>query len=223
MYVVLMIVIVFGGAGMATKKDSLKTYKEKRDFKKTNEPKGTIRKGKTKLPIFVIQRHEARALHYDLRLEIGGTLVSWAVPKGPSLNPAVKRLAIQTEDHPIEYAKFEGVIPEGQYGAGPVMIWDRGTFKNIKEKDGTLVPLKKCLKEGRIEIFLKGEKLHGAYALIRTKGDDSKQWLLIKMRDEFASAKKNPVNTQTKSVKTGRTMFQIKRALSPDPGCKGKK
>jgi len=192
-------------------KETLKKYRERRNFTVTSEPSGNnevVSDG----PIYVIQEHDARRLHYDLRLEIGGVLKSWAVPKGPSLNPAVKRLAVETEDHPMSYADFEGVIPEGQYGAGPVMVWDIGTYENIKyDKAGKLVPMKTCYKEGRIEIALDGEKLHGDFALIRTQHskDDKPFWLLIKMRDDYASAKKNPVTTETKSVLTGRTMKQI--------------
>jgi len=199
----LMMFIIIGGSSVAS---SLKKYKEKRDLKVTPEPAGKKRKS-SKRPIFVIQEHRARALHYDFRLEIDGVLKSWAVPKGPSLNPRVKRLAIPTEDHPYEYAKFEGVIPKGHYGAGPVMIWDKGTFRNIKEKDGKIVPLEKCFKEGNIEIFLNGKKLKGAFALVKKKMGNN--WLLVKMKDEYASARKNPVTSQTKSAKTDRTMAQI--------------
>ena len=187
---------------------TLKKYSAKRDLKKSKEPAGKKKKP-TKRPIFVVQEHRSRALHYDFRIEIDGVLKSWAVPKGPSLNPRVKRLAVPTEDHPYDYAKFEGVIPKGHYGAGPVMVWDKGTFKNIKEKDGKIVPLKKCYKDGSIEIFLRGKKLKGAFALIKTKMGNN--WLLIKMKDEYASARKNPVKSETKSAKTGRTMTQIKR------------
>src|ERR1700742_197647 len=124
--------------------DSLRTYKSKRDFDTSPEPSGNSTKKNNAQPIFVIQKHDATALHYDLRLEIDGVLKSWAIPKGPSTNPADKRLAIETEDHPMEYATFEGVIPEGHYGAGPVIVWDNGTFTNIKEKDGKLISLQQC-------------------------------------------------------------------------------
>jgi len=129
------------------------------------------------------------------------------VPKGPSLNTKEKRLAIRTDDHPLAYAKFEGVIPKGHYGAGTVMVWDIGTFKNIETKDGKIVPLKKGLKNGKLEVFLDGKKLKGGYALVQMK--EQGQWLLIKKNDEFASARKNPVNTQNKSALTNRTMHQI--------------
>jgi DNA ligase D-like protein (predicted 3'-phosphoesterase) len=191
---------------------SLKEYARKRDFNKTTEPAPSKHIKKSNMPIFVIQKHDASRLHYDLRLEIEDVLVSWAVPKGPSLNPADKRLAIMTEDHPMSYKDFEGIIPKGEYGAGPVMIWDTGTYENIKEKDGKIIPIKKCLKDGHIDVFLNGHKIEGAYTLVRTGGTDSKNWLLIKKNDEYASKKKNPVNTKNKSVLTERTMTQIKKS-----------
>ncbi len=213
MWLLVILLISFAGeVGAMPRKRSLTTYQQKRDFKKSPEPKGKKSSKPTKQDIFVIQKHQATSLHYDLRLEINGVLVSWAVPKGPSLNPGEKRLAIMTEDHPKEYATFEGVIPKGQYGAGPVMIWDHGTYTNIKEKNGTLVPMAKCLENGQIEVFLDGTKVKGAFALVRTKfGDSGKQWLLIKMKDEYASRRKKPVNTQNKSVVTERTMHQIEK------------
>ncbi len=195
---------------MPKKKETLKAYRTKRNFTKTPEPTGdTIRKEikKSKKPIFVIQKHQASRLHYDFRLQIGDVLVSWAIPKGPSTDPRVKRLAIQTEDHPLDYAYFEGIIPEG-YGAGEVMVWDIGTFDNLKDKS-----MQACLKEGRIEIDLDGQKLQGGYALIKPKfqRDEKRenQWLFFKMKDEFADARRNPVSTQDYSVLTGRTIKQI--------------
>lgn len=165
--------------------DMLELYKNKRDFIVSPEPSGkkVIRK-KSENPIFVIQKHNASHLHYDFRLEIGGVLKSWAVPKGLSTDPHDKRLAIQTEDHPIDYATFEGIIPEGQYGAGSVIIWDKGVFENIKEKGGVLLSLEESYKDGQIEVRLNGERIHGDYALIRTDSDDNTKWLLIKMREK---------------------------------------
>ncbi len=203
---------------MAAKKDSLKQYRTRRDFTASPEPKGKKPK-KTTRPIFVIHKHKARGLHYDFRIAVGGVLKSWAVPKGPSVNPRNKRLAIPTDDHPMEYAKFEGTIPEGEYGAGTVMVWDSGMFKNVKKRGGKLVPIKQCVKDGTIEIFLKGKKLQGAYALYKTGKPGDERWLLIKMCDEHAHARKNPVSTQTKSALTGRTMSEIKRGVKK----KGKK
>lgn len=196
---------------------SLKTYRKKRKFDKTTEPSG-IQKKKTiekkkKEGTFVIQQHAARAMHYDVRLEIGGVLVSWAVPKGPSLNPAIKRLAVMTEDHPKEYAKFEGIIPAGQYGAGPVIIWDHGTFKNIRD-----LPMKTCLKEGQIEVFLKGKKLEGGFVFVRTDPvtKEKSRWLLIKMRDDYVDARRNPVTSQPASVKSGKTIQDLKKKMKKD-------
>lgn len=158
----------------------LTTYRKKRDFRKTPEPKDRIPKKKSPKRIFVIQKHHARTLHYDFRIEIDGVLKSWAVPKGPSKKTSDKRLAVQTEDHPIAYAKFAGRIPEGEYGAGKVEIWDSGTYENLKTyKNGNELSMKSCHRKGRIEIYLSGKKLKGAYALIQFKG---KNWLLIKMK-----------------------------------------
>lgn len=167
--------------------------------------------GTLKKPIFVIQEHGARAHHYDFRIEIDGVLKSWAVPKGPSTNPRDKRLAVPTEDHSMEYATFEGVIPQGHYGAGPVIVWDTGTYNNIKKDDGTLVPLSTCFKRGTIEIFLQGKKLKGGYALIRIGKKDDNRWLLIKMRDEYADARRRPTRTQKTSVLSGKTLKEIER------------
>jgi bifunctional non-homologous end joining protein LigD len=150
---------------------SLKAYKQKRNLKKSKEPAAVIRKKRTKELAFVVQKHAARRLHYDLRLEMGGVLKSWAVPKGPSMNPKEKRLAVQVEDHPLDYKDFEGIIPEG-YGAGAVIIWDRGTY-TLDEK-----------KKKSFHITLKGKKLKGGFALVNFK---EKDWLLIKSNDRYAS------------------------------------
>ncbi|MEX0934879.1 MAG: DNA polymerase ligase N-terminal domain-containing protein [Candidatus Paceibacterota bacterium] len=181
----------------------LEEYKKKRDFRQTSEPAdGESSEGGN---IFVIQKHDASRLHYDFRLEIGDVLVSWAVPKGPSTNPAEKRLAVMTEDHPISYADFEGVIPEGQYGGGSVIVWDRGTYRSIKEKD-----MEEQLRDGHIEVWLEGEKLQGGYALINSKlGGKEKNWLLVKMNDEKADRRRNPVSTEPNSVLSGKTVEEI--------------
>lgn len=196
--------------GSMEETDSLEAYRRKRDFRKTPEPSGKRKPG-GKAPIFVIQKHDASRLHYDFRIEIDGVLKSWAVPKGPSVNPVEKRLAVQTEDHPIEYAGFEGTIPEGEYGAGTVMVWDTGTYENIKEKDGKKVPMGKSIEQGHITIWLDGKKLKGGYALVRTGKGEKARWLLIKMRDDYADAGRNPVSSQPKSALTGRTLKQIER------------
>ena len=192
---------------MGKKKD----YTDKRDFTKTKEPKGNKTKGNPDNPSFVIQKHDATNLHYDFRLEIDNTLKSWSVPKGPSTDPAVKRMAIPTEDHPLEYADFEGTIPKGQYGGGTVMIWDRGNFKNLKkDKEGKTISLADSYKMGTLEFWLEGEKLQGGFALIKMKSGNMKgNWLLVKMNDDEADARRNPVSTQTKSVVTGRSLKEI--------------
>lgn len=203
------------------KDDQLEHYKEKRDFRKTSEPS----KGEASFdwaderPIFVIQRHDASNLHYDFRIEADGVLKSWAVPKGPSTDPEQKRLAIPTEDHPLPYADFEGVIPEGEYGEGTVMVWDRGSYRNLKEDkdDEQDVPsVSQQLDEGHITIWLKGEKLAGGYSLIRTDSGDDERWLLVKMDDDQADARRNPTSTEPKSVKTGRSMEEIRRQAEED-------
>lgn len=199
-------VLVIGLGYILMPHDSLRKYKSKRNLDNSGEPAGnnTSEKKHPSQPIFVIQKHNASHLHYDLRLEINGTLKSWAVPKGPSTNPADKRLAMETEDHPMEYATFEGIIPEGNYGAGPVIVWDTGTFDNIQEKDGKEISLNQSYKNGHIEVDLHGKKIQGGYALIRTAPADEKKWLLIKMRDEYADARRNPVNSQPESVLSGK-------------------
>ena len=191
----------------------MKSYNEKRDFSKTREPKDTPSKKRNKKPIFVIQKHDATNLHYDFRLEIEGTLKSWSVPKGPSTNPSVKRMAIPTEDHPIAYADFEGVIPQGEYGGGTVMIWDKGTIEsNKKDEDGNLISLEESFKNGSIEVILHGKKLKGGYNLVEMKGGKMKgNWLLMKQDDPEADARRNPVSTQVKSVVSGRTLKQIEK------------
>ncbi len=187
-----------------TAKNTLKEYGQKRDFRKTPEPSpGKNKRGKE--PIFVIQKHHARTLHYDFRLEAEGVLKSWAVPKGPSLDPREKRLAVPTEDHPLAYRAFEGVIPEGAYGAGIVIVWDTGVYRNLKEKNGKEIPVEQCLREGHITVWLEGKKIRGGYALIRTGKEKDRRWLLVKMDDQEADARRNPVRTQPESVLSGRT------------------
>lgn len=189
---------------------SIKKYRSKRNFNQTGEPRGSASKGASSdTPRFVIQKHDASTLHYDFRLEVDGVLKSWAVPKGPSTDPAEKRLAIPTEDHPLEYADFEGVIPEGEYGAGTVLIWDRGPYRNMTEKDGEKQAMDKAIEAGHVLVELQGEKISGGYALHRTGSGDDARWLLVKMDDEHADARRNPVSTQPKSVASGRTIRQI--------------
>jgi len=178
--------------------NDLKEYKKKRDFMKTGEPRAKVKKGKNTDLIYVIQKHKATNLHYDLRLELNGVLKSWAVPKGPSTDPSQKKLAVQTEDHPIDYADFEGVIPEGEYGAGAVIVWDKGTYRNLKHD----ISLEEAYGKGKLEIFIEGVKLKGGYVLLRTgkKGDSDRRWLFIKIKDRYADARRNPVETEPNSV-----------------------
>jgi DNA ligase D-like protein (predicted 3'-phosphoesterase) len=185
-------------------------YEGKRDFSKTSEPEGG-RQSADDAPIFVIQKHDASSLHYDFRINVGGALKSWAIPKGPSTDPRDKRLALPTEDHPRDYADFEGVIPEGEYGAGTVLIWDRGTWENITRKDDGIVPAEQALEQGHLLMHLEGEKISGGYALQRTDTGDDEKWLLVKMDDDAADARRNPVSTQPESVISGRTIAQVRR------------
>ncbi len=189
-------------------KDKLKDYRSKRDFSKTREPAGGGHgKGRRR---FVIHKHDASSLHYDFRLEFRGVLVSWAVPKGLSTDPGDKRLAIQTEDHPRSYIDFEGVIPEGEYGAGTVLVWDTGTYRNLRARKGqNSQSMENSLEEGLIEVFLEGKKLRGGYALKRTQGGKKPRWLIIKMADEHADARRHPTSTQPSSVKTDRDLDEI--------------
>ena len=188
---------------------STRDYSSRRNFDKTSEPRGSSGRKSSKQPQFVIQKHDASTLHYDFRIEADGVLKSWAVPKGPSTDPGEKRLAIPTEDHPLAYADFEGVIPEDEYGGGTVMIWDRGSYENITEKDDEIQPIEKAIKAGHVLVDLHGEKLQGGYALHRIGSGDDARWLMIKMDDEHADARRNPVSTERKSVKSDRTMKQI--------------
>ncbi|HEV7231460.1 MAG TPA: DNA polymerase ligase N-terminal domain-containing protein [Bacteroidia bacterium] len=166
---------------------ALTAYNKKRNFKQTSEPKGKSGKTDKKL-LFVVQRHKASHLHYDFRLELEGVLKSWAVPKGPSMNPSDKRLAMMVEDHPYDYRTFEGVIPEGNYGAGIVEIWDEGHYTESSETDRALgeKKLKAGLRAGSIKFTLHGKKLKGEFALVKMKGKGENSWLLLKHDDEFA-------------------------------------
>lgn len=159
-------------------------------------------------PVFVIHKHQATHLHYDVRLEVEGVLASWAVPKGPSTDPHTKRLATQVPDHPYSYKDFEGVIPAGSYGAGPVMIWDHGTYENTStDDDGKPISAQEAIKQGKFVFVLHGTKLQGAYALIQMRG--GKNWLLIKKRDAYANKPRRPLS-MNKSAATNRTMQEIK-------------
>jgi bifunctional non-homologous end joining protein LigD len=187
----------------------LKEYVRKRDFARTPEPSGAGRKpararGKSKLS-FVVQKHAASRLHYDFRLEHDGVLLSWAVPKGPSLDPADKRLAVHVEDHPLDYGGFEGTIPKGQYGGGSVIVWDRGHWTPDGDPS-------EGMRRGKLDFTLHGKKLGGAWHMVRLKGrpgEGDKNWLLMKRTDAFAKTGKSIVDARPESVKSGRLIEEI--------------
>lgn len=187
---------------------ALEKYNQKRDFKKTAEPKG-VKAARGKALRFVIQKHDASHLHYDFRIEMDGVMKSWAVPKGPSMNPADKRLAMQVEDHPISYNSFEGHIPEGEYGGGNVIVWDNGTYHSLLTEDPkeSEKEFLKGLESGSLKFVLEGKKLHGEFALFRFKGKDTngKQWMLIKHKDKFASI--DDVTADPRSVLSERMLI----------------
>src|SRR6056297_930255 len=200
---------------MMAESENLKNYQQKRDFVQTSEPKESLKKASGEKHIFVMQKHDASNLHYDFRLQVGDVLKSWAVPKGPSTDPDQKRLALETEDHPVDYADFEGTIPEGQYGAGVVIVWDTGTYENTSEKNDEKLSMEEAFEKGHITVNLQGKKLKGGYALIRTQGGDNPKWLLMKKKDDEADARRNPVSTEPKSVLSGKTIENIKKDKHP--------
>jgi DNA ligase D-like protein (predicted 3'-phosphoesterase) len=183
---------------------SLQEYREKRDFSRTAEPPPSPRDARTGPLLFCVQKHAARRLHYDFRLEVDGVLKSWPIPKGPSYDPAERRLAVMTEDHPLDYASFEGVIPKGEYGAGRVIVWDRGTYANETDHD-----MADALQRGHLSFRLDGEKLHGGYALTRMRKGKDEAWLLVKRKDEDADARRKPIRSQPESVLSGRTLDEL--------------
>jgi bifunctional non-homologous end joining protein LigD len=188
---------------------ALLEYRSKRDFSKTPEPGGMEESGEQAPLRFVVHKHHASRLHWDLRLELEGVLKSWAIPKGPSLDPGNKRLAVMVEDHPIDYQYFEGVIPKGNYGAGPVMIWDRGTYRaiNLTDRRSSEEALKKGLEKGHITFILDGQKLKGEFALVRLRKGEGNNWLLVKKADEYATG--DPAPGAEKSAVSGLTMEEI--------------
>lgn len=191
---------------------SLKDYQRKRDFKKSAEPKG--KKGGD-APLFVIQKHDAQNLHYDFRLSVDGVLASWAVPKGLSTAANEKRLGIRTEDHPMDYADFEGVIPQGEYGAGTVMVWDKGEYEVITDDKDEKKSLAEALEEGSFKVKLMGKKIKGGYAFARMdRKSENEQWLIFKLDDQYADARRNPESTEPDSVLTGRSLAEIKEEES---------
>ncbi|MGH6897257.1 MAG: DNA polymerase ligase N-terminal domain-containing protein [Geminicoccaceae bacterium] len=198
--------------------DRLEAYRARRRSGRSPEPKGQ-RRAARKPPMFVVQEHQASTHHFDFRIEVDGVLRSWAVPKGPSTDPRDKRLAVVVEDHPLDYAEFEGAIPEREYGGGAVIVWDRGTYDNLTAKDGRLQPVADALEDGHLIIALHGQKLSGGYALQRIGGGEQTRWLLIKTRDDEADARRRPTSTQPRSVLSGRTVRQVaKEASREDDG-----
>jgi bifunctional non-homologous end joining protein LigD len=188
--------------------DLLKKYKQMRDFGETPEPAGRTKK-LAKGPIFVIQKHQASHLHYDFRLEMEGVLKSWSVPKGPSYDPAVRRLAMMTEDHPYDYAAFEGVIPAGNYGAGNVIIWDQGTWEFIEPGDDPVA----ALNAGKLTFRMHGKKMFGEWALVKIRGKSrsskGNEWLLLKHRDQFANDQVDVTTVAPRSVVSNRTVDEV--------------
>jgi bifunctional non-homologous end joining protein LigD len=185
----------------------LAEYNRKRDFSRTKEPEGRVPKKAGKQLHFVIQKHAASHLHYDFRLELDGVMKSWAVPKGPSMDPAVRRLAMEVEDHPISYNTFEGTIPEGEYGGGTVMLWDQGTYE--AEDGGGVESLRRGYEKGDLKITMHGKRLRGSWVLVRMNRPGRPQWLLIKHRDGTADPARDITAEHTTSVVSRRTMESI--------------
>ncbi|KTD64325.1 DNA ligase D, 3''-phosphoesterase domain protein [Legionella spiritensis] len=189
--------------------NDLKKYQNKRHFEKTSEPSGK-NCSKKSTSLFVIQKHDASQLHYDFRLQYQDVLLSWAVPKGLSTAANEKRLAIRTENHPLDYADFEGVIPEGEYGAGTVLVWDKGEYEPIIEEDEPEKTMEKALKDGSLKFKLNGQKIQGGYAMARINTEqDREQWVIFKLDDDDADARRNPVHSEPDSVLTGRSLKDI--------------
>src|SRR5947207_1104185 len=193
---------------MANRQNPLGTYRGKRDLTRTPEPSaGRKRRVRGRLR-FVVHQHDATTLHYDFRLEVAGVLKSWAVPKGPSTDPGVKRLAVEVEDHPLDSGSFEGVIGGG-YGAGEVIVWDDGTYRSLSDE-----PVEAALKRGHVSVWLEGHKLRGGWTLQRTRGGAKPRWLLIKRRDEHADPRRDPATTESQSVVSGRTLEDLRESRS---------
>ncbi|MFE9309934.1 DNA polymerase ligase N-terminal domain-containing protein [Streptomyces sp. NPDC006706] len=188
-------------------------YRRKRNFRTTREPRGADRSASGSKPRFVVQIHDASTTHFDFRLEVDGVLKSWSIPKGPSGDPHDKRLAMPTEDHPLEYRDFEGVIAEGEYGAGTVIIWDEGTFRNRStDKRGREIPFAEALERGHASFRLDGRKLHGDWALTRFRqggGGEREAWLLVKSREAEGAQSRTPDPRRARSVRSGNTLGQV--------------
>jgi bifunctional non-homologous end joining protein LigD len=194
-------------------------YEEKRDFSRTSEPPPRQQPEGGGSLIFTVQKHSARRLHYDFRLEVEGVLKSWAVPAGPSADSRIRRLAVMVEDHPLDYAPFEGIIPEGEYGGGQVIVWDRGTYSPdeggesfFEDRERAQEQMKKGLAQGKISVFLRGNKLKGSWTLVKTKRGD---WLLIKHRDEYAQSEYDILDDD-RSVISGLSIEDFRVRNVPD-------
>lgn len=189
--------------------DRLHKYRAKRAFDQTPEPSGEVGARREGDARFVVQKHDARRLHYDFRLEADGVLISWAVPKGPSLDPKVKRLAVHVEDHPLDYRTFEGVIPGGQYGSGTVIVWDEGTYRNLTERRRQPVPVADAVRGGHVSVWLEGTKLRGGWSLTRTHGGNRESWLLVKRADDRADPRTDITAAAPDSAVSGRSLDQV--------------
>ncbi|QTD96266.1 DNA polymerase ligase N-terminal domain-containing protein [Streptomyces cyanogenus] len=192
--------------------DRLRTYRGKRDFERTREPSGQAPRTQGEAPRFVVQIHDARRMHFDFRLQVDDVLKSWSVPKGPSTDPADKRLAVPTEDHPLEYEDFEGVIPKGEYGGGTVIVWDRGTYEPLShDRRGRPVDFAESLERGHATFRLHGSKLRGEYALTRFRDgtDGEEAWLLVRKGPARSDGHGTPDPRRARSVRTGRTLAQV--------------
>lgn len=192
----------------SSKDERLGAYRGKREFGSTDEPRPARQGGrgsKSGDPVFVVQEHAASSHHYDVRLEVDGVLVSWAVPKGPSTDPREKRLAVPTEAHPMEYADFEGTIPAQDYGGGSVIVWDTGTYRNLTERKGEELSMRDGLDAGHVSVWLEGSKLVGGWSFTRT----GENWILVKRRDDEADARRRPTRTQPESVLSGQTVDEV--------------
>ncbi len=194
---------------MVVSEDALQPYREKRRPDVTPEPAGVVNAGSD--DSFVVQKHAARRLHYDVRFEVDGVMASWAVPKGPSYDPRAKRLAVHVEDHPLDYRHFEGTIPDGNYGAGTVIVWDQGTYRNLTEHHGRPVPVRQAIDQGHLSIWLEGSQLRGGWSLTRTgRGDDAdKTWIMVKRRDEHADPSVDITATAGASVQSGLDLDEV--------------
>ncbi|MFC5907111.1 DNA polymerase ligase N-terminal domain-containing protein [Streptacidiphilus monticola] len=200
---------------------TLAEYHRRRDFERTREPRGaTPAASGGATPVFVVQIHDASTMHFDFRLEADGVLKSWAVPKGPSTDPHDKRFATPTEDHPLEYRSFEGRIPEGEYGAGSVIVWDEGTYRNLTtDRDGREVPFGRALEQGHVSFWLNGHKLHGGWALTRIRQEGRREaWLLVKEADRHARGGGTPSPQRARSALSGRTLRQMAGGAAEEGG-----